>query len=315
MNDIWQELRVDRNFYKMLMDALCDGVYCTDLQRRIIYWNPSAERLTGFTGEDVIGHSCGDNLLQHVSDRGDCLCAGMCPLAATMADGVNREAQVFLHHKQGHRVPVLVRTSRLVDENQKTVGGIELFTDASSYFKQQEEFEHLQRQALIDPLTGLANRRYFQQAIEVIFDEYRRYGSSFGLILFDIDDFKRVNDRYGHDMGDRVIQMVAKSLQSCSRSSDFVARWGGEEFALIVKNINRDKIHELAERQRLLVKLSYLRERENILNVTVSGGVTVVRSDDTPESLFQRVDRYLYQSKSQDKNSVTDDLSYSGLSE
>lgn len=307
--EFFQELRVSSNFYKMLMDALCDGVYCTDMERRIIYWNPSAERLTGFSSAEVVGSRCSDNLLQHVSGEGECLCNGMCPLAATVADGIIREAQVFLHHKQGHRLPVFVRTSRLINEDNQTIGGVEIFTEASTYLKQQEEIEFLQRQSLLDALTELPNRRYYQQAIEITFDEYRRYGAPFGLLMFDVDDFKRVNDQYGHDQGDLVLQMVAKSLQRCSRSSDFVFRWGGEEFVMIIKNINQEKLHELAERQRLLVKLSYLRMGHERLSVTVSGGATMVRSNDSPESIFHRADKYLCQGKSREKNCVIDDVS------
>ncbi len=99
----------DADLYREILDNLYDGVYFVDRERVVNYWNKGAERISGYSAEAMIGHSCSDHLLNHVDADGVSLCQDRCPLAACMSDGLPREAEVFLHHADGHRVPVLVR--------------------------------------------------------------------------------------------------------------------------------------------------------------------------------------------------------------
>lgn len=117
--------------YKRILDSLHDGLYFVDPQRRITYWNKGAERITGFLAKEVVGKCCRDNILTHVDGDGRPLCLIGCPLSGTFEDGQDREAEVYLHHKDGHRIPVLVRISSLHADDGSLVGGIELFTDIS----------------------------------------------------------------------------------------------------------------------------------------------------------------------------------------
>lgn len=104
-----------------------EGVYFVDREGQIVFWNKAAERITGFSAEEVIGRRCAANLLMHVDEGGNGLCKKLCPLAATLKDGTSREAEVFLHHKNGHRVPVLLRVKPMKDERGSVVGGIQFF--------------------------------------------------------------------------------------------------------------------------------------------------------------------------------------------
>ena len=98
----------EKDFYKELVDNLYDGVYFVDRDRRITYWNEGAERITGYSAPQVIGRRCRDTLLNHVTANGVLLCQDHYPLAAVMENGKPREAEVYLHHADGHRVPVMV---------------------------------------------------------------------------------------------------------------------------------------------------------------------------------------------------------------
>jgi len=100
---------VDKEFYANLLDEISDGVYFVTRDRRITYWNGGAQRITGYSVEEVLGRSCGEGILRHVNDRGRQLCLHGCPLIAVMTDGKPREANIYLHHKDGQRVPVTVR--------------------------------------------------------------------------------------------------------------------------------------------------------------------------------------------------------------
>jgi PAS domain S-box-containing protein len=132
-------------FYKQLLDNLYDGVYFVDRDRRITYWNRAAEKLTGFSADEVVGRSCFDNILNHVDACGTDLCHGRCPLSFTMEDGCSREADVFLRHKRGHRVSVSVRATPISDDQGRIVGAIEIFSDNSAKLSAQENSVRLEQ--------------------------------------------------------------------------------------------------------------------------------------------------------------------------
>ena len=115
-----------------IVDNLHDGLYFVDPDRIILFWNKAAEKISGFTAEEVVGKPCSANILTHVDADGNQLCLGLCPLAASMADRQPREAEVYMHHKDGHRIPVSVRVSALTDAEGNVIGGIELFSDITN---------------------------------------------------------------------------------------------------------------------------------------------------------------------------------------
>ena len=288
-----------------VLENLHDGLYCTDTHRVITFWNHAAERITGYPAAEVLGRSCAANILVHVDTDGRSLCRGLCPLAMTMADSVGREAEVFLRHRDGHRVPVLVRTGPLKDRAGQVVGGVELFTDLSNILANNSRVRELEQLALLDTLTQLANRAYLQREIEARFEEMRRYGIPFGLLFMDIDFFKRFNDTYGHDVGDAVLKLVANTFTANSRAFDVYGRWGGEEFVGVIRSIDAEDLVVLGNRMRVLVNQSFLMHDEARLGVSISLGATVAKPDDTAESLIKRADQLLYRSKKEGRNRLT----------
>ena len=288
-----------------VLENLHDGLYCTDTHRVITFWNHAAERITGYPAAEVLGRSCAANILVHVDTDGRSLCRGLCPLAMTMADCVGREAEVFLRHRDGHRVPVLVRTGPLKDRAGQVVGGVELFTDLSNILANNSRVRELEQLALLDTLTQLANRAYLQREIEARFEEMRRYGIPFGLLFMDIDFIKRFNDTYGHDVGDAVLKLVANTFTANSRAFDVYGRWGGEEFVGVIRSIDAEDLVVLGNRMRVLVNQSFLMHDEARLGVSISLGATAAHPDDTAESLIKRADQLLYQSKKEGRNRLT----------
>ena len=121
------------NLYKNIIDNLYDGVYFVDQDRVITYWNKGAERITGYQRDHVLGKSCSENILNHVTEDGLELCSGHCPLASCMDDGSIREADVYLHHADGHRVPVLVRAAPLREEYGRIFGAVEILAVQLSF--------------------------------------------------------------------------------------------------------------------------------------------------------------------------------------
>jgi diguanylate cyclase (GGDEF)-like protein/PAS domain S-box-containing protein len=289
-----------------ILDNLFDeAVYFVDADRRISFWNRSAERLTGFTSSEVVGSRCKDDILNHVDDKGIRLCENGCPVSMVLEDGVPRETRVFLHHKDGHRIPIRARILPMQDDTGAIVGAIEIFTDRRSGRAMSERVQELERLALIDPMTQLSNRRHLESELGGLFKQQKRLGITFGLLFIDIDHFKDVNDTFGHDTGDLVLKMVARTLTSAVREFDNVGRWGGEEFVILARANTEGELFGLAERLRHLVSQSFLSHMERRIQVTVSIGATMARDGDTVSSLLRRADDLLYRSKQEGRNRTT----------
>jgi diguanylate cyclase (GGDEF)-like protein/PAS domain S-box-containing protein len=294
--------------YLQLLDHLYDGLYFVDPQRKITFWNRTAEQITGFTAEEVIGSHCYDNILNHVDAEGNSLCENGCPLSKAMEADTNIESEVYLRHKDGHRVPVAVRIRPLPGADGQVMGGIELFQDLSEKTGVLLQLEELRQLALVDGLTGLANRNYFEREIESHLQEQARYGWTFGLLFIDIDNFKQINDNYGHGFGDEVLQMVSRNLKHICRPFDVFGRWGGEEFIGLVRNIEGQELMAIGERLRMLIENSQLQQDNGPVGVTVSVGATLAHVGDTLPGLVKRADELMYLSKKRGRNCLTTDF-------
>ena len=288
-----------------LLDGLHDGVYFVDKERKILYWNQGAEHLTGYTAGEMVGRFCFDNLLSHVNDAGCALCLNGCPLAATLDDGERRESEVYLRHKNGHRVPVSVRVAPLYDANDKLVGAVEIFSDATAKKRIERRVGELEHLAFLDAMTGIPNRRYVELKVSQAVQEVQLFGRSVGLLMFDVDNFKLVNDQHGHQGGDEALRTMCKTLAHHLRSGDTVGRWGGEEFLVIVTDISPEGLGEFADRCRMLIAESAVPVAGKQLRITVSVGATIIKADDSAQAAIKRADELMYKSKTDGRNRVT----------
>lgn len=298
-------MNLNSKAWEHIIENLYDGLYFVDKDRVITYWNKGAENISGFSASEVVGTSCAHDILTHVDGDGNNLCKGMCPLAACIADGKPHQTEIYMHHKDGHRIPVSVRVSPLVDENGNVLGGIELFTDITSLAANTLRVKELEKLALLDGLTHLANRVFIEREIQNRFYEMRRYSVPFGILFIDVDHFKKVNDRHGHGVGDKVLKFVANAFVTNARPFDVYGRWGGEEFIGVMRNVDIEDLESLGNRLRLLIEKSYLTHGDENVSVTVSIGATVAEPADTTDSIIKRADMLLYQSKEGGRNRLT----------
>jgi diguanylate cyclase (GGDEF)-like protein len=167
--------------------------------------------------------------------------------------------------------------------------------------KLQQAVERLNRLSGSDMLTGLMNRRKIEEVLTQEFERSHRYGQALALIFIDIDHFKAVNDRLGHDTGDKVLAQVATRIQEALRVTDVVARWGGEEFLVVCPGTALDTAAALAERLRQTVAQSPI---ETAGHITVSAGVTQVQPRESWQACFRRLDASLYRAKSSGRDQV-----------
>ncbi len=295
------------NIFEAMLDNLSDGVYCTDLERSITYWNRTAELLTGYSRDEVVGMHCRDGILVHINDDGVAMCESLCPMMSTALDGEERSVEAYLHHRDGHRIPVVMKVSPVWSNGpgSEIVGIIQVFTDNSPTLAARERIKHLEDLALLDELTRLPNRRYVVRELTSRIMEMSRLGEPFGVLFADIDDFKSVNDTYGHDTGDDVLRVVGRTLLHNCRPLDAIGRWGGEEFVAVIRDVDLGQLRVIGERLRALVASSKVRRNDEEVGVTISVGGATAKPGDTPESLLERADRMLYESKQTGRNRVT----------
>jgi len=303
--DQTNNMPLDNELYRTLLDNLYEGVYFVNRDRTIIYWNEAAERMTGFDKSELLNRHCYDNFLMHVDDKGVNLCLAHCPLEKAILEGVKVEGEVYFHHKEGHRLPVLVRVSPIRDTDGRIIGAVEIFSDNSPRVRLAEKVEELEKLALLDPVTRIGNRRYGDLSLAARLNELERYDWPFGVLFMDIDYFKKVNDLYGHDVGDRILRIVATTMINGLRSSDVVSRWGGEEFVALVPQVDIEHLKNVAEKIRLLVEKSSISVEGKDIEVTISTGATIARKDDTAETLIKRADELMYKSKHEGRNRVS----------
>lgn len=160
------------------------------------------------------------------------------------------------------------------------------------------------RQAATDTVTGLPNRLAYEERLEQEFVRWKRFGNPLSLLIWDVDDFKRINDRFGHHAGDKALRIIAQSLQLGLRETDFVARFGGEEFVMLLPGTDNEFAREVAEGVRKKAKESGIHSVGNRVEVTISCGLSEFRKDDTPADVFTRADRALYEAKRAGKDRV-----------
>jgi diguanylate cyclase len=173
--------------------------------------------------------------------------------------------------------------------------------------KLKSELQRVREEVFTDALTGLTNRRGFDSSVLDLAEKARKSGQTLALIMLDIDHFKKINDGFGHLVGDRVIKGVGAAIASAVKKGDVAARYGGEEFAVLLPGASADVAFQVAERVRETVgraSIKRLDKKESVGNVTISGGIAIMRSDESLLSFIDRADKALYAAKQGGRNRV-----------
>lgn len=290
---------------KAVLNNLYDAVYIVDTNRKMIYWNKAAEDLTGYSSSDVIGSHCFDNILNHIDSNGTQLCKNHCPLMAAIKDDEIKEANVFFHHKNGHRIPIFVKAFPYKDSNGVIIGAIEIFSEISERKQILEKIKNLSQLAMLDELTKIPNRRYTENVIKIKLNEYSLNKINFALVFIDIDNFKHINDNYGHDVGDMVLKAISKTFLNNLSGDDVIGRWGGDEFLAAFSGIEEEGLKMVTEKLRMLVENTVVDIKGEHLKVTISIGAVLVTPEDDLSTLIKKSDTLLYKSKKNGKNCIS----------
>lgn len=297
-------LNEEFDFYFRLLKDLTDGICITNKALEIIFWNDSMEKAFDFAQTEVMGRSVLDVLRLKNTEDGE----GLLNLEKlTKIAHENRSMNMVCEHKQGHGIVMQIRVNLFVNQGKEENGFILIFTDILVKATIERAVKELEEIAYIDKLTELPNRRFLENEFDKHLNSLRRYGIAFGTLLVDIDHFKKVNDTYGHDNGDRVLKALGQILIDVTRKDDIKARWGGEEFVILTQLADSEKLSAFGERLRKIIEGTRIEipEKKLMISFTISIGLTLSKTGDDKNTIMKRCDEMLYKSKSEGRNRVS----------
>ena len=277
-----------------LLDAVGQSVIATDLEGKVLYWNRAAEELYGWSSEEALGRRLRDlTLSEELLDQAE-------GVASELRAGRAWSGETLLRRKDGSYVPVLGTATPLFDERGNLTGMIGVSTDISERKAMEAELE---RRASHDLLTDLPNHHAFVDRLGMALRRTRRREESpeVGVLFMDLDGFKTINDSLGHEAGDRLLVAVARRINDQLRSEDVLARFGGDEFAVLLENVE-DPSEAIRVAQRIA---EGLREPFTIsdhrVSVSASVGITLgsAHANDAPEGMLRGADDAMYRAKEQ----------------
>ena len=282
-----KKLSAEQEMFKKLSEDLPDGIAV--YKDEFIYSNPSFEKLVGYSGKELLSLSL-ENIIvdeqkkdfhQHLED-----------LLTNKIDIF--ESIIQIEQKKSKKQWVRIKTKTI------THSGDEVFLSIINNISLQKfETDKLYQLAFIDTLTGIYNRRKFNEILEREYQRTKRYHVPLCGLFFDIDHFKSVNDTHGHDTGDIVLKTLAQEVKQHIRESDFFARWGGEEFIILLPESDIDQVQVVAENLRIAISNTPF---PKVKNISISIGITKLKENERIKSFLKRLDNALYIAKKEGRN-------------
>ncbi len=274
-----------------VFEASHDGIIISDADYRLRTVNRGFERLTGYSAREINDHTL--TTLLPEKDRE----LTTAKIFAALEAGGRWKGELFIRRKSGETFPAELSISAVRDDGGRLSHYVALMTDITLRKAQEHRLGKI---ASHDPLTGVGNRRMADERLHHALALAQHSGATFAACMLDLDDFKPINDRYGHDAGDHVLKTIAQRLQDLIRSEDCVCRLGGDEFLIILREPQGETVFErILESIRIPIRIE-----AGIVRVSSSMGITLFGADcDTDaEGLLRRADRAVYAAKSAGRN-------------
>lgn len=310
-----EEARV--RFLAFVMDKVSSAVISTDNDLKINYWNKGAEILYGWQEADVLGKLvddvCGTEFMEGQQDLAQ----------QTLIKDKTWRGELKQRHRSGKEIWVDASVTLLEDDSGNYVGGVTINHDVTERKLAEDElrrtkesieqinltlrraFEREQLASRTDSLTGVFNRRYFFELLGYEFSASRRYERPLSLVMFDVDYLKKINDTYGHQVGDELLKKAAYVVRGELRTSDVLARYGGDEFVILLSNSSEQDASMVLERIYRELKSTIISADHKKLGISISAGISSLQPDmEKADQLVMLADRALYVAKNSGRNRV-----------
>ncbi len=285
LRDVTERAREEERLrqFAVIFDAISEGVIITRPDTVIVAVNRAFTEITGYAQEEAVGRTS-EFLHQDTEFYGE--------IGRVLERKGHWDGELRKRRKDGEVYVEELSINAVRRDNGELIHYVGVCTDVTGVKNLRHRADH-------DSLTELYNRYAFQQHLEEEIHRAERYGGTFSLIMFDLDRFKTVNDRCGHDVGDQVLQRVSSLAADEVRDADILARWGGEEFMVLLPETDIDSAGVVAERIRAQIERT---DFEGPGGITISLGLAGSRAGESEEMLIRRVDRALYQAKASGRN-------------
>jgi len=285
-------MKINYKIFENIIKSMELGIYILDWRKEVVYWNKGAEKITGIKKDEIVGKKFKEELLKYSDKSGTLLNILETPSMKTIADGRERVEKLYIDTKSG-RIPIEVQVYPLKNEENQIIGSFEVFIDISEEEKLKEEYEKLKRDAFIDDLTGIPNKKYINKKLRELYDDYKRYKLDFSVVFLKIKDFEALVEQKGKSFSEMVLKKVAKKISSITRSSDFFGFWEGNTFILILRFVNNTQVLEVANRFNTALKSIELDEIK--LNFVFGG--SIITENDTIETLLEKSEKKLIEAE------------------
>ncbi len=291
-------LKGEQRDLSLITSTIADGIYVVDERGRIVFANPRTTEILGYSIDELLGNVAHDLFHRHPEHEDNSISDGY--VFRLRQDKTRYEGDELFCHKDGRLLQVHVASQPMLNGN-RIIGLVTVFRDISAQKAMEDQLRLL---SVTDPLTGVYNRRFLQETLLKELYRVERHEGAFTLVMLDIDHFKQINDRFGHDAGDKVLQHLVDLIKGRIRASDCLARWGGEEFLLLLPNTALEDGSALARNLLDELRNSCLPE---VGTFTASFGVAAHRKADTVETVINRADELMYAAKQSGRNRVVSD--------
>jgi len=295
----------DPEIYQTVLDNLQTGVYIVDRNRRIRFWNEGAEQITGYLRQDVVGRFLRDHLLTTGDNVKDLDSDPEDPINLVFRDGKPSILDVSILHKDGYRVPIVLRTMPIRNTRGAVIGAAESFEknrSASDWTRRQSGFADF---GCLDAVTGVAAQSFMETHLRENLITFAEHHIPFGILLVQIDHMDQFRASRGPGVVSTILRVIAQSIENCVRPTDLVGCWGENQFIAILLECKESEVALVGERVRKMIGRSEIEWWGDKFSVTSPVGGAGCRAGDNTEALIARAAASLQESIGKGGNCVT----------
>jgi diguanylate cyclase (GGDEF)-like protein/PAS domain S-box-containing protein len=280
----------DPEIYRDILNGLQIGVCVLDLHKKIVFWSDGAEKLTGYSRIDVLGHSCAENILLHCNHNSCEMCAGKCPMATALHDAKAVEAMSSIRHRAGYWVPMYTWAIPLRDKHGSIIGIIQTFQSEFEVQETNPNDRSMEERGCLDYATELPNHAMMQSHLREMLGTFAELKVPFGVVCLEVQELSGFRARYGQEAATSILRVLARTLRNTIWPMDFVGRWSEDRFLVILSGCGEEALRAVSERMMRMTVCATIEWWGEELSVAVSIGSTAALDGDSVESLLGRTE-------------------------
>jgi PAS domain S-box-containing protein/diguanylate cyclase (GGDEF)-like protein len=275
--------------FQAVVDRIETGVYAVDVNQRIVYWNYGAEKITGFLSQEMLGRTCGSNLVVEQVEHNPAMCAHLCPLESGVGEHARREVVTYFRHKSGHVVWVRLWTMAVKNRAGDIVGAMKVFSERVQVAELSAEEKARPRPEDLDIETGLPSRVATEVFLREQIERSSKQQAPCGLILIRLETLEEFMRGHGKDAGCAILHEVARTLKDMMRRSDFLGRCDAGSFLAMLPGCGIAPLEKVGARMKQAAGRVAISWWGDLLSVKVTARAALVESGDTIESIEKRM--------------------------